>query len=133
MADKLHIFVQVLAKRTSEGRIPWERTVNDGVYEAAFSDYTVRVFTRNSREGSDQSDIVINILDVDGQIIDEIDDETLAGAWRSGKAYQLLSEMYKLARRRALGVEHALDSLLWQLGDDAPPEAPVLGDDDVPF
>ncbi len=128
MADKLTEFVLKLAKRTTEGKVTWERTVLDGVYQAAFPDYTVKLFKRDSRYGEDSAvDVVIQILNSEGELLDEIDDATLSDGRDGGRIYKVMSEMYSLARRRAMGVEAALDSLLDELGPDQPPP------DDTPF
>ena len=49
MADKLHAFVRAIRSRTEEGKVNWEPTVDEGVFQAAFPNYTVRIWTRPTR------------------------------------------------------------------------------------
>jgi hypothetical protein len=51
MADpKLRALVQRLHKRTLEGTIPWERTVDEGAFQASFTGYSVRMQPRPTRD-----------------------------------------------------------------------------------
>ncbi len=68
MADKLHTFVRTLKARTDEGKVNWEPMVEEGIYQAAFPDYLVRIWMRPSHHVDDDSCISI-ILDKDGTLI----------------------------------------------------------------
>jgi hypothetical protein len=135
MADKIHTFVRTLKKRTEEGKVVWEPTVDEGIYQAAFPHHTVKIWIRDSREGAGQ-DIVVALLNKEGIVVEEIDDPTLSGGGYVD-AFRDLHKVYRLARRRAMGVDAALDEIISSLGPDND-EAPSPGnrritDDDVPF
>jgi hypothetical protein len=135
MADKLHTFVWTLKDRTDEGRVNWEPTIEEGVYQAAFPNYVVKISTRPNHQNPDEVDIWIAIINIVGTVIEEFADITLAGTGFR-EPYALMQDLYRLARRRAMGLDKALDDILASLGPAAPPSEGSnqgITDDDVPF
>ncbi len=124
MADKAGLLVQKLASRTTEGKVEWERTAEDGTYQVSFPNYSIHIFTREGE--SNQPDVIVQILDDSGDIVEEVSDVDLKGKLGidASKAFILMNEMYKTARRRARGVDQALQSIMKALDEDP---------DDVPF
>ena len=51
-----------------------------------------------------------------GTTLESSDDAQLAAAFPERSVYQTMRELYDMARRVALGVNEALDSLLGELG-----------------
>ena len=136
MADKLHIFVRTLKARTDEGKINWQPTVEEAVYQAAFPNYLVKIWMRPSIYQQQEEDACVAILNKDGSVIEEFDDVTLTGTGFK-ESFLLMRELYRLARRNAMGLDKALDEILSGLGP-AEPEPPsesarLKSDDDVPF
>jgi hypothetical protein len=118
MADKLWQFVEKLAEKTINGGLQWERTPDDGMYQASFPKYTVRLFLRHRNE---EPDYIVAILDEEGQIIEEASDVQITNSNNLGRQpFELMAEMYKAARRRAMGVDSALDELISSLDPDVP-------------
>jgi hypothetical protein len=116
MANKIHDLVQRLIDRTDEGKVNWEITADKGIYQAAFPNYSVRLFTRRNYGYDDSVDYVMTIHDETGEMIDEITD---VGLRDSGfdDAYKRMVHLYNEARRKAVGVEKVIDDLLSELGD----------------
>lgn len=144
MADKLHTFVRTLKARTEEGKINWQPTVEEAVYQAAFPNYLVKIWMRQSVHDHQGEDICIAILNKDGTVIEEFDDITLGGTGFD-RPFPLMELLYRLARRRAMGLDKALDEILTALSP-VESELPVesarpsgedfnqgITDDDVPF
>lgn len=67
--------VRKLLQRTSEGRVPWEPTAEEGVYQAAFPAYAVQILSRRI-EG--RTEIVLHILDQNGVLVEELSDLDLS-------------------------------------------------------
>ena len=125
MADKLWTLVQKLNERTIAGQVNWERTAEEGVYQASFPNYSVRLFTRERRG---ERDYIIQIVDQDGTVVEDSSDVDLARVSGLGlpDTFDFMRGLYNIARRKAMGVDQALDTLM-EILDKGP------GDDDVPF
>jgi hypothetical protein len=120
MADsKYWTLVRRLNAETKRGRIVWERTSQDGAYQAAFPGYTI-VLT----ELDAPSMKYMRILNADGDVVEVVSDEEIDEGSRDHAAYKLMTETYKSARRQAMGIDTALDAILGTLGE---------ADDEIPF
>ncbi len=133
MADKLWEFVRKLNDRTNAGKVSWERTADEGVYQASFPNYTVRIFSRPSGDAEieGQIDYVIQIMDQEATVVEEATDKDVArlAGISPREIFLFIGNLFKKSRRRAMGVDKALDAIMESLGPDpAPP-----GGDDVPF
>ena len=131
MADpKFETLIHKLLERSKEGKVEWEATAVEGVYQAAFPHYSVKVYSEPSQEGMDY---VLQIADEEGVVIDEVRDTDFSGE------YNNMRELFNCARSSGLGLDRALDSILAALGPDEPPpqteppEPPQVTDEDVPF
>jgi hypothetical protein len=125
MADsKLVNLVKLLNRRTVEGNISWERTSDEGVFNAPFKEYSVQISTAPTRGAELEGyDIVLRIYDDEGEIVEEIRDVDFTTE-EFLNPYGTMNEIYLIARRQAMGVDKAVDSLLNQL---------IEPDDDIPF
>ena len=125
MANKLWEFIQKLAAKSDTGNVSWERTAEDGIYQVSFPNFTVRTFYRG---GGGDPDYIVQILNEDGSIVEETSDAQLTQMADTSivGAFSLMRKLYEAARRKAMGVDNALDALLEALDED--PEDP-----DVPF
>jgi hypothetical protein len=118
---KLFDFIKKLSDQTDESKITWESTAAINSFQTAFPLYTVNVSEYTSSSGNDEVDYALTIKDQNGKILEHILDGDLQIAVDNaprGAAYNLLRRLYHAARRRALGVEAALDSMLTFLGDN---------------
>ena len=124
MAARIYDFVQKLAKRTAEGRLNWERTETDGEYQASFPSYSVRILVRETA-AQNSEDVAVQIFGEDGALVEDFTDVDVALAsenmMNGQQAFRFMSQLHKDARRKAMGVDKALDDLMKSLGDDDVP------------
>jgi hypothetical protein len=135
MADrKLITFVKKLSQRTLEGKVPWEKTVEDAVFQAAFPAYSITIGTRETQNEFESGvDYVIKIFNDEGGLVEVIADPDFAKGDFDGGAFRVMEEIYAVARRTAMGVEKALDSLLASLNETSSKGKGSVQDDDIPF
>ena len=117
---KMVYLVQKLYRRTDDGTAEWEETDIEGVFQAPFPEYTVRL-SMHSPDGHvpGSEDYVLSILNARGLKIEEVSDVDLAEDLAD--SYEVMKHLYRAARRKAMGVDQALDSILAALGKDDTP------------
>ena len=117
---KMVYLVQKLYRRTDDGTAEWEETDIEGVFQAPFPEYTVRL-SMHSPDGHvpGSEDYVLSILNARGLKIEEVSDVDLAEDLAD--SYEVMKHLYRAARRKAMGVDQALDSILSALGKDDTP------------
>jgi hypothetical protein len=117
--------VRMLARRTSEGHVDWQETPDEGVYQAAFPGYAVRVLARPSNDYEDPDpDYVVQLYNENGALIEVIRQDDIREGMEAEdyrESYALLRSLYEGARRHAMGVEHALDQIIEKLEHEPPP------------
>jgi hypothetical protein len=128
MVDKLHVLVRKLTQYTQSGKLQWETTPTDGIYQASFPNYSVRLFHRPSADQEGALDYWLEVLDEQGAVVDEFSDTALQQTGFTG-AYKFMENLFQSARRSAMGADRAIDSILSALEE----KAPELKDDDMPF
>jgi hypothetical protein len=119
--EKTRKLVVMLAKRTAGGHVAWEETNEENVFQAAFPGYAVRVAAKDEEDGVSYT---VHLHNESGQLIEEIRsvdirEDDSRGAYQ--EAYELMRSLYEGARRRAMGVEEALDQILSKLEEDDVP------------
>jgi hypothetical protein len=110
--EKIARIVQRLHAKTAAKEIKWERTSRSDVFQTALPNYVVKVSTTPS----DQSmglDYVVSIVDASGAVLESASDVDVTKVFT--QAYPMMKDLYEMARRSALGVDAALDSLLAEL------------------
>jgi hypothetical protein len=113
MASKFQVLLERLIDRTDQGKVSWEITAEKGTYQASFPNYAVRIFTRPS-ETWGQIDYVLTLHDEGGEMVDQIADVELRDSGFDD-AYKRMEHLYNQARRKAMGVDKAIDDLLSEL------------------
>jgi hypothetical protein len=132
MADpKFRTLIHKLLERSKGGKVQWEATAVEGVYQAAFPQYSVKIYSRPNPNVV-ATDYILEVADNEGQVIDEIRDTDFPDE------YENMRDLFNCARSVGLGLDRALDSILAALGRDdppsaEPPEPPGITDEDVPF
>lgn len=111
--NKLVRIMDRLYKRTEKGEVAWEATVEDGEFQAAFADYSVKIVPRFKTRYATEPDYVLQIFNADGQLLDETSNVDLEE--EREEYYEMMKELYSGARRKALRVDTALDSILDEL------------------
>lgn len=112
---KLASIVEKLMEKTSNGELEWQNTERKDTYQVVLARFAVRIF---SREGDGGIDIVVQVINQDGVIVEEIADPDMRGLM--SEPYTRMSELLEDARRSAMGVDAALDALLQELTKDDP-------------
>jgi hypothetical protein len=105
---KLIELVKKLQQVTSTTGLNWKTTEAEGVFQASLADYTVRLDMRRSRM-ADGDEYFVSIFNWGGELVEELGDEDAEGM------FPVMKELYELARRQALGVDKAIDSILKDL------------------
>ena len=115
--SKMVYFVQKLYRKTDAGSVQWEEDEVEGIYQVVFPEYTVRIWLQfQDGYGPGSEDYVLGIFNARGLKIEEVSDVDLAEDLSD--SYEALKHLYQAARRKEMGVDKALDSLLSSLGDD---------------
>lgn len=108
LVEKLHL-------RTIDGDLKWEETEDDGIYQVAFPNFSVRVSGLQSR--GETLDYWVTIYNADGKLIDGVSDVDLKDELLKIDltSYAFMKELYDYARRVAMGVNDALSEILASL------------------
>ena len=114
MDDKSTALIERLEERTKAGKVSWEKTETDGVYQAAFPGYSVRVSTEEVKGQWNKivDSYTLALFDKEGSLIEEFA-ETVEEEYGD----EPLAILYHAARRRAMGYEQAVESLLQALAE----------------
>ena len=116
MADKkIYRLILGLYHKTQNGEVKWERSI-DLEFIASFQDYSVGVSRGQLRYRSEDYAFHLKIYDATGQEIESASSADFENDPNLAGAYNMLSYIYENARRMALGVDTALDTLLMELG-----------------
>lgn len=105
--------IQKLHANTVNGKVKWERTTSSNVFQASFSNYALRISVK--QESSEAPDYYLYIKDEQGITVESTSDTDIEQAIPGSGAYKLMGALHEMARRQALGVDKALDSLLEEL------------------
>ena len=110
--QKIARLVTALSEKTITQEVSWNQTEHGEIFETSFPNYSVRISKgeRPNNFNESQPIYILEILNDNGEIVEEIDDEMLTEFIHS--PFGIMKEMYEAARRQAMGVEEALDSIL---------------------
>lgn len=104
--QKIVLIIEKLIDKTSAGKIGWDETELENVYQAVFPEYSVRIWPRGD-------DFMLGIFNAQGALLEEVSDVDLADDL--SESYRILKDLHHSAKRAAMGVEQALDGLLLSL------------------
>lgn len=113
--DQHVVLVQRLHTQTVEGKLEWAAAKEENVVEAALGGYFVRLSTRPSTAPgvTDESrDVILQIADVSGTVLEELTDADLAKQFAFDDAYRVLSDIHARALRMVKGTDKALKAIL---------------------
>lgn len=113
--NKLITFIHRLYSKSIKGELDWEQNDIEDVFQLAFANYTVNISTRQAYNSPD-IDIIIAIYNEDGNIVERVLDTDLTNS--INHPYKVFNEIYNNARRKAMGVDSALDEILDILEED---------------
>jgi len=98
-------------------KIIWETTEEENVFQTAFSKYIIRISNKNN----------ISLFNEEGALIETIEDSRYIHEYFEAKYdsinqqdgfygdFNIFEELYHVARRKALGVDFALQDIINQL------------------
>jgi len=113
--------VQTLHSRTRDGKIEWLETHNVDAFETELGDFRLLIQHTFDPEYPDQPDYALTVFNKDsGREIETISPVTLRPVMdrttvEGLNPYVVLQQTYEMARRKALHVDDALESILQSL------------------
>jgi hypothetical protein len=110
--DKAYNLVKKIHEKTLNGDIQWEETAREGIYQAAFPNYTVQIDAEPSSLKNRLLMYTLSIFNEEGKRLEDITDTDLSGY---SDSYTLMEELYRAARGIAMSVETAIDDILTSL------------------
>ena len=110
---KLWQLVRRLAEKTAEGAVVWEATADKNTYQTSFPENGVRISEVQRRDLDPR--ILVEVLDGNGNVIEGSYDVDIVPTDGRPEALRTIKDLYTTIRRRALGVDSALDNLLSEL------------------
>lgn len=117
MADKITLLLKRLHEKTLQGKVPWEQSADEGVFQASFKNYSIRISRQPSRHGNlDEEDVVFQLFNEKGELIEEVDDTSFSQPdFLPTSPFKFMADLHAMARRSAMGVDEAVDILLGEL------------------
>ena len=120
--SKLADLTTSLYQRTIEGKIDWEITTMDGVYQTSLANHSIQISLQPSRT-AEGDDIRISIINDEGNEVESFLDVDMKMEWFNAigedqHPYKIMLEFYHLVRRTALGAEKTISDILGELNDD---------------
>jgi CBS-domain-containing membrane protein len=111
---KMLALLEKLEQQTAAGRLEWEETEKADVFQVAFPDYSVRIAHAT---GPNHDLIILSIYNAQGRLIESMTDDDISS--EVSNPWQRMQSLHEGARRRAMGVDEAIDKLMAEL--DKPP------------
>lgn len=125
MADeKVVKLIRGLRKQTLAGKVAWETTDREGVFQVSYPNYSIRISVKEAAGGDD---IWLTIINDIGDVVESVSDVTVKNSMPN--AFSVMSNIYSEARRIAMGVNAAIDEILYDMGIDDEEEE----EEDIPF
>lgn len=109
--EKVSRLIANLRDRTLEGKVKWERTVSRDRFSASFYPYAVTITQFLADIDSSSTAYSLDMLTLAEGQVDELRTEGSPGQGD----YDLLKEIFTLARKSPEHVEEGLDTLLQEL------------------
>lgn len=111
--SKIVRIIQGVVRQTNAGKIDWDVTEREDVFQASFPNYSIRLSYTESAMGVDYW---LTVLNDEGVVIESVSDVDVRDELDG--AYKIMERLYANARRVALGVDKALDDLLTIFDED---------------
>ena len=117
--EQPRVFVERICERTLASKIQWEKTSTESVFQAILAGYIVRF-----RHDADGNQYIIELYNSDNELVDKFDDQQFDcpdPEYPGPPEYPMFTMMeraFAAARRKAMGIEDALNKILRELQDD---------------
>lgn len=112
-SERVANLLMALKKKTDLGELHWTETESRAVFQVSFASYSVRLYQDANPFDSDETDIVFQIINDSGDVVEEVRDTELS-SWFE-KPFVFMRDLYESARRRAMGVDDAIDEIMRSL------------------
>ena len=114
--NKLVKLIEQLSSKSMKGELDWEQTDKEGIFQLTLAKYTIRISVMPASENPDALDIFLAIYNEEGSLIERAVDYDMKNEFVN--SYKIFKEIYDNARRKAMGVDKALDDILASLDPD---------------
>lgn len=113
--DKIKKIAAALLAKTQASELEWEETETEDVFQVAFSGHSIRV-RHKPTQTFNANHYFLAIHNEQGAMIEEAGDFEVDGApYPATESPRMLKDLYERARRKAMGVDKALDDILSEL------------------
>lgn len=115
-ADRYQKIVDRLVSKTSDREIDWKETASTTIFQVSLSNYSIMLTEEYRYEGAGFFNKItrtvrkFSVVSPEGVEIDSFTDDDLPDGYA-----EITSELFRNARRQALGVDKALDEILSEL------------------
>lgn len=116
--QKIADIITKVYERTNANLVEWEATEQQNKFQVSFANYSLRISVKENSLDPDDNDYIIYVINSYGEIVEEVSDEDLRQLLPD--AFMKMKSIYELARRKAMGVDYALDSILDELNGEIP-------------
>ncbi len=112
--------VNKLIELTNVGAIQWKPSLADTMFQISLRDNTLRI---SLQKRANEPDVEIQLLNGDGDLVESFSDVDLqadSDGFATGGWYSAMFDIYKAARRKALGADKVLDEIMADLDGIGP-------------
>lgn len=118
--NKLVELVSRIEKKTISDSLTWEPTADAHEFQTTLGNFVVRIGEQFDPSDVDNPDYVIRIIDNMGNVLESATNGELFKITPEGKIenrhpYEVMKSIFRKAKRQALGVDKAIDSILSEL------------------
>jgi hypothetical protein len=120
--EKQYEIVETLISQTESKRLLWEKTSNSYTFETSLGEFILRFSEEIPFDSfTEEADYIITILDNNGEVIERFDDRELTLGREifrpnfTDNYYKLLSKIFLVVKRQALGTDKKIESFLQAL------------------
>ena len=132
ISDEYYELIAKLVKRTLSGEVNWKATSDDNQFVLYFNNFSLSVYQATDQNSGEEFARIV-LLNDDGKEIDSF--------WVSERDehWEIASNLFTGARRKALKIDEALHTILDELDGDGTvgkkeaPNKKTPFDDDIPF
>lgn len=108
--QKIANLILAVKEKTEEGAVPW--VAADEGFQASFPKYAIKINQDYDFE-RDEVDLIFQIINESGDLVESVKDPDLSPFFEN--PFTIMSDIYGMARRHAMGVDDAIDEILHNL------------------
>lgn len=114
VGEKYQRLVTALLAKTEAGELHWQQMPREDVYMAALKGSAVTIGQVLNEEDLEDPHYEISLLNANGNVVDSFFDAALYTT-PDGKWHEQMRDLFKHARRQALGSDKVLNEILEEL------------------